>query len=101
MFNCPHKELWDNKLPLIKFVFQEGMGLGIRAEEIIPDGAIIAPYAGKIVRPHMLGETCLDAVPSRYQTSSQGNNPSLKELGLNKLACDTQEDAVHNFDWAA
>ena len=98
MFNCPYRELWGETLPLLEFALQEGMGMGVRAKESIPSGTIIAPYAGKFVRPHMLGE--MAAVLSRYQTSSQGNIPLLKELDLNKLSCDAQADAVHDFDWA-
>ena len=48
----------------------------------------------------MLGEKCCGAVASRYQVTSQGNIPLLKELRQNKLACDAQPDTVRDFQWA-
>ena len=100
MFGCPHENLWDQKLPLLEYALQPGMGLGVRTKEDIPAGAVVGPYAGRWARPTMLGEKCCGAVASRYQVTSQGNIPLLKELRQNKLACDAQPDTVRDFQWA-
>jgi hypothetical protein len=73
-------------------------GIGVRAEEDIPKGAVLGAYAGFPAMNAEIGRPYLTLkYPSRYVAVVMGNIPELKRQNQAKVSVDAQVTMIH--DW--
>ena len=86
--------------PLVSVAVQPGKGLGLRAEEDIPEGTAIGAYAGTEVMNSVIGvpyET--REYPSRCVAVVRGGVQGLNQSSADKISVDGQINSVRDWTW--